>query len=118
MLLCALNTANVSNHYDASMYLLTRSEGGRSKPLTSKYIQQIFSNTWNVPCRIDLLDGNNMLIPGDHGSVRLTMFRKMVMTEGQPFTIRELGKTVATGIITKKLTSVVLPQNKLSKLVI
>lgn len=118
MLLCALNTAVVSNHYDASMYLLTKSEGGRSKPLTSKYIQQIFSNTWNVPCRVDLLDGNDMLIPGDHGTVRLTLFRKMVMNDGQPFTIRELGKTVATGIITKRLNSVDLPMNKLTKLIV
>lgn len=118
MLLCAHNTATISNHYDASMYLLTRSEGGRSKPLTSKYIQQIFSRTWNVPCRIDLVDGNDMLIPGDHGNVRLTLFRKMVMTTGQEFTIRELNKTVATGIITKSLKSVNLPLNKLSKVVI
>lgn len=118
MLLCALNTAVVSNHYDASMYLLTRNEGGRSKPLTSKYIQQIFSNTWSIPCRVDLLDGNDMLIPGDHGTVRLTLFKRMVMSEGQPFTIRELGKTVATGIITKRMNSVNLPMNKLTKLVI
>lgn len=118
MLLCALNTATVSNHYDASMYLLTKSEGGRSKPLTSKYIQQIFSNTWSIPCRVDLLDGNAMLIPGDHGNVRLTLFKKMVMTEGQPFTIRELGKTVATGIITKRMNTVNLPMNKLAKLVL
>lgn len=54
MLLCALGTESISNHFDGSMYLLSKGEGGRSRPLTSKYIQQIFSRTWNVPCRIDL----------------------------------------------------------------
>lgn len=56
MLLCALGTETISNHFDGSMYLLSKGEGGRSRPLTSKYIQQIFSRTWNVPCRIDLCE--------------------------------------------------------------
>uniref|UniRef100_A0A1B0D1H8 protein-synthesizing GTPase n=1 Tax=Phlebotomus papatasi TaxID=29031 RepID=A0A1B0D1H8_PHLPP len=116
MLLCAAGSEKISNHFDASMYLLARSEGGRSKPLTSKYIQQMFSRTWNVPCRVDLVGDHDMMIPGDHGSVRLTLLRQMVMTVGQPFTIRENGATVATGVITKVHQSVHLPMNKLSKL--
>lgn len=116
MLLCALGSEQISNHFDGNMYLLTKGEGGRSKPLTSKYIQQMFSRTWNIPCRVDLVSGNDMLMPGDHGPVRLTLFRKMVMNSGQSFTIREQGMTVATGIITKVHPSVHLPQNKLIKL--
>lgn len=56
-----------------------------------------------------------MLIPGEHANVRLTIFKKMVMSTGQPFTIREGHITVATGIITKTHDSVELPFNKLSK---
>lgn len=56
-----------------------------------------------------------MLMPGEHGNVRLTIFKKMVMSNGQPFTIREGHITVATGIITKSHPSVELPLNKLSK---
>lgn len=116
MLVCAYGSESLSNSYDASMYLLTRSEGGRSKPLTSKYIQQLFSRTWNVPARIDF-PNNGMLMPGDHSTnLRLTLFRRMVMSVGQPFTIREQGITVATGVVTKKRDSVNLPLNKLSKL--
>lgn len=117
MLLCAPNSQLVTNQFDASMYLLARSEGGRSKPITSKYIQQMFSRTWNVPCRVDLTgEGEDkFLMPGEHGSVRLTLHRKMVMTPGQQFTIRENNKTVATGIIAKQLPSVNLPMNKLIK---
>lgn len=115
MLLCASGSENLSNHYDATMYLLTRNEGGRSKPITSKYIQQLFSRTWNVPSRIDF-PNDSMLMPGDHATVRLTLLKKMVMSESQPFTIRDNGCTVATGIITNRLKSVDLPMNKLSKL--
>lgn len=54
MLLCASNTVNLSNRFKASIYFLTPGEGGRSKPITSKYCQQLFSRTWSVACRIDL----------------------------------------------------------------
>lgn len=58
---------------------------------------------------------NNMIMPGEHGQVRITLFKKMVMTTGQQFTIRENGATVATGIITEPLESICLTFNKLSK---
>lgn len=58
-----------------------------------------------------------MIMPGDHGNINLTLLKKMVMSKGQPFTIRENGATVATGIITEKCDSLNLPMNKLSKLV-
>lgn len=54
MLLCAPNSQVLSNRFKASIYFLTAGEGGRSKPITSKYCQQLFSRTWNVACRIDL----------------------------------------------------------------
>lgn len=62
--------------------------------------------------------GGDMILPGEHGQIRLTLFKEMLLPNGQAFTIRELGRTVATGIITKKQPSVQLPQNKLSKAVI
>lgn len=115
MLLCAYGSEKLSNHYEARMYLLSRGEGGRAKPMVSKYIQQLFSNTWNIPARIDL-PNDSMLLPGDHAAeLRVTLLRKMVMSIGQPFTIRENGTTVATGMITKRLESLNLPLNKLSK---
>ena len=59
-----------------------------------------------------------MLMPGEHGDVRVTLMRKMVMTPGQAFTLRENGATVATGMITKRRQSLDLPKNKLSKAVV
>ncbi|KAJ9576015.1 hypothetical protein L9F63_007115 [Diploptera punctata] len=96
------SSETIGNHFEAKVYFLSRAEGGRSKPIASKYIQQIFSKTWNIPCRIDLVN-SEMIMPGEHGAVYLTLLRKMVMTDGQPFTIRENNKTVATGIIVKML---------------
>lgn len=61
---------------------------------------------------------SEMIMPGEHGQVRLTLFKKMVMTAGQQFTIRENGKTVATGIVTQTRKSIELPHNKLSKAVV
>lgn len=118
MLLCAAGSEKMSNHFDASMYLLTRSEGGRSRPMTSKYIQQLFSRTWNVPARIDF-PNDTMLMPGEHTQlIRITTLWKMVMSIGQPFTIRENGCTVATGVITARHKPVNLPSNKLVKLIL
>ncbi|PSN55885.1 Elongation factor Tu [Blattella germanica] len=105
MLLCAAGSETIGNHFEAKVYFLSRAEGGRSKPITSKYIQQLFSKTWNVPCRIDIAVGE-MIMPGEHSTIYLTLLRKMVMTNGQPFTIRENNKTVGTGIILKMLSSV------------
>ncbi|KAH8284497.1 hypothetical protein KR018_000864 [Drosophila ironensis] len=118
MLLCASGSEDISNHFAGSMYLLSRAEGGRTKPMLSKYIQPLFSQTWNVPARIDIVPGEAMLMPGEHGEVRVTLMRKMVMTPGQAFTIRENGATVATGMITERLPSLDLPKNKLSKVLV
>lgn len=51
MLLCPINTLRLNNHFKATIYFLLRSEGGRSKPITSNYQQQLFSHTWNIVCR-------------------------------------------------------------------
>lgn len=59
-----------------------------------------------------------MIMPGEHAEVRLTLLNKMVMDVGQAFTIRENGKTVATGIISEKLSNVNIPKGNLGKLAI
>ncbi|KAJ3649729.1 hypothetical protein Zmor_021454 [Zophobas morio] len=111
MLLCEMNSVKLSNRFTASVYFLSKSEGGRSKPITGKYIQQLFSKTWSIACRVDLDAGVEMIMPGEHGKVYLTLLCKMVMTPGQCFTIRENKITVATGIITETLPEVVITKN-------
>lgn len=58
-----------------------------------------------------------MMMPGEHGAVYLTLLEDMVMLQGQRFTIRENNVTVATGIITDILSSVQLPNGRLGKMV-
>ncbi|XP_060852963.1 putative elongation factor Tu-like protein isoform X2 [Rhopalosiphum padi] len=92
-----------------------RKEGGRSKPITSNYQQQLFSHTWNIFCRIDLDSSVSMVMPGEHSEVKITLLNKMIMDIGQPFTVRENGRTVATGIISEILSNVNISKNNLSK---
>lgn len=112
MILCAAGSLKLSNHYEAMIYFLPSSDGGRSRPVTSKYIQQLFSQTWNVSCRIDLAEGVSLIMPGEHSTVTLTLLRSMVMTPGQSFTLRENNVTVATGVVSKVRDKLILPEKK------
>ena len=114
MLLCEAGTEKLTNRFEATVYFLTRAEGGRSKPVISKYIQQLFSHTWNLACRIDLLPDVPMVMPGEHSTVTVTLLKKMVISNGQCFTIRENQITVGTGMVTKVLDNVNF--NNLAKL--
>ncbi|XP_076050604.1 mitochondrial translation elongation factor Tu 2 [Oratosquilla oratoria] len=115
MSLCALGSAQCRNRFVAQIYLLTREEGGRTWPLTSCYIQRLFSQTWNVGCRIDLVEGTDMIMPGDHTAVEVTLQERMVVRLGQSFTVRENNSTVATGIITELLPTVEVANKRLDK---
>lgn len=116
MILAAPQSAGIGNRYRAQMYLLSRGEGGRSRPVISGYIQQIFSATWNLAVRVDLVEGRDMLMPGEHSTVDLTLLKKMAVEIGQPFTIRENNVSVATGIITEKLGDAVITKGNLDKI--
>lgn len=137
MIMCPIHTLKPNNRFKATIYFLLRSEGGRSKPITSNYQQQLFSHTWNIVCRylllfvffflwyyllaffilrIDLDPTVSMIMPGEHGEVEITLLNKMIMDVGQPFTLRENGKTVATGIISDFLSNVHVSKNNLSKI--
>ncbi|OQR73099.1 elongation factor Tu [Tropilaelaps mercedesae] len=103
---------SLNNHFTANMYLLSPGEGGRKRPISTKYIMPLFAKTWSLPCRVDVKDGG-MLMPGDTGEVELVLSKTMVFQVGQSFSIRELGRTVATGIITKLLPNVNITTHQL-----
>ncbi|XP_012255031.2 elongation factor Tu, mitochondrial-like [Athalia rosae] len=119
MLLCASKTMTTTNQFEAQIYLLTKAEGGRSKPMQiSGYIQPLYSSTWQITCRLDLMlpPESVMLMPGEHAQTRVTLMKPMPLLEGQTFTIREnKEQTVVTGVLTKKLPSISIPSFKLSK---
>ncbi|KAG0698653.1 Elongation factor Tu, mitochondrial [Chionoecetes opilio] len=124
MSLCARGSKKYVNRFESTVYFLSAGEGGRKRPVTSTYIQQMFSHTWNLTCRLDLPAGVDMIMPvlEDHltfgtGSTRseVTLLQRMVMTSGQSFTIRENNVTVATGMVTKLLPSVEIPAKRLDR---
>ena len=69
MVLAAANSCKPGNRYRAQVYLLSSGEGGRRKPVVSGYIQQMFSTTWNISVRMDLPEGKDMIMPGEHSEV-------------------------------------------------
>ncbi|XP_015598664.1 uncharacterized protein LOC107269390 isoform X2 [Cephus cinctus] len=121
MLVCKAKSMMASNHYEAQIYLLSSSEGGRHRPMRpTGYCQPLYSTTWNVLCRLDLMlpEGTNMLMPGEHVTTKLTLLRSMPMMEGQSFTIRENKCTVATGMVTKILPPINVDKRKLNKAIL
>ncbi|KAK7115942.1 elongation factor Tu-like [Littorina saxatilis] len=89
--------------FEAQIYVLTKAEGGRSKPLMDQYIQMMYSNTWNISACVKLPENVDMVMPGDTATVQILLRKPMVIKEGHRFTIRENSITTATGLMTKML---------------
>merc|ERR1719391_1795572 len=116
MLVVKPGSVKPTNHFQGTCYFLTKSEGGRNKPVMSGYIQMLYVETWVMPFRLDIPSSEgDMIIPGDQASVKLTVKSTMPLFVGQKFTIRENRQTVATGIITNLLPSI--PTHSKTKLV-
>ncbi|KAK7492538.1 hypothetical protein BaRGS_00016204 [Batillaria attramentaria] len=105
MFLGKLGSLQQYDTFEAQIYVLTKAEGGRTKPVLDQYIQVMYSNTWNISACIKLPEGINMVMPGDTASVQVVLRKPMVVKEGHRFTIRERNLTTVTGLITKMLPS-------------
>jgi len=116
MLLVKPGSVNPTNHFQGTCYFLTKSEGGRAKPILSGYIQMLYVETWVLPFRLDIPEEEgDMVLPGDQATVKLTVLKTMPLFEGQKFTIRENRQTVATGVISSLLPPI--PTHSKTKLV-
>ena len=106
------SSLSLNNRFEADLYLIATEEGGRDRPISNRFIQQIFSRTWSGGARIDVPEEEGaILMPGDHSKVHLTLQYGMHMKIGQSFTIREHNKTIASGIITGYLPNIAVPKN-------
>lgn len=93
-----------SDRFNARLYVLTRAEGGRSKPLTTGYINMAHIDTWTMAACIRLPEDRAMAMPGDLlDSVEVLLRRPMVLVPGQRFVIRENQQTTVSGIVTELL---------------
>lgn len=98
-------TAEMVDTFEAQIYVLKKSEGGRSKPLTNKYIQQAFSGIWSMNACVLLDKSTPLIMPGDTQTVKIWLRKPMVMKQGQRFAMREQQFTALTGKVTKFLPS-------------
>ncbi|XP_045156687.2 elongation factor Tu, mitochondrial-like isoform X2 [Mercenaria mercenaria] len=103
MALCAPDSQVQSNFVEAQIYVLTKGEGGRSKPLMNNYTQNLFSSIWNIDSMVRFLPDTEMVMPGETAKVNILFRRSMVVREGQKFTVRENALTTISGIVTQVL---------------
>ena len=89
--------------FEAQVYVLTKEEGGRHKPFFSNYRPQFYFRTTDVTGTIDLPEGTEMCMPGDNTTMKVTLIAPIAMDEGLRFAIREGGRTVGAGSVTKIL---------------
>jgi elongation factor Tu len=90
-------------HFEAQVYVLTKEEGGRHKPFFSNYRPQFYFRTTDVTGSIALPEGTEMCMPGDNTVMTVELIAPIAMDEGLRFAIREGGRTVGAGRVTKIL---------------
>ena len=89
--------------FEGQVYVLTKEEGGRHSPFFKGYRPQFYFRTTDVTGTIELEDGVEMVMPGDHTHIKVTLITPIAMEEGLRFAIREGGHTVGAGVVSKIL---------------
>ncbi len=96
-------TIHPHTHFNSEVYVLTKEEGGRHTPFFSGYRPQFYFRTTDVTGVIKLPEGVEMVMPGDNIRMEIELITPIAMDEGLRFAIREGGRTVASGVVTKIL---------------
>ncbi len=89
--------------FEAEVYVLTKDEGGRHTPFFKGYKPQFYVRTTDVTGEVFLPEGTEMVMPGDTISITVALGAKVAMEDGMRFAIREGGRTVGAGVVTKIL---------------
>ena len=96
-------TIHPHTHFIGQVYVLTKEEGGRHTPFFNGYRPQFYFRTTDVTGTIKLPDGVEMVMPGDNIDMEITLITPIACEEGLRFAIREGGRTVGSGVVTKIL---------------
>jgi elongation factor Tu len=88
-------------NFEAEAYILTKEEGGRHTPFFTNYRPQFYFRTTDVTGVVTLPDGTEMVMPGDNARMTIELIQPIAMDEGLRFAIREGGRTVGAGVVTK-----------------
>ncbi len=94
-------TITPHTEFEAEVYVLTKEEGGRHTPFFSGYKPQFYIRTADVTGEVALPEGTEMVMPGDTVNLKIKLIQPVAIEEKQRFAIREGGKTVGAGVVTK-----------------
>jgi elongation factor Tu len=98
---CAKGSITPHTKFEAQVYILTKEEGGRHKPFFSNYRPQFYFRTTDITGMVELPSGTEMCMPGDNTDMTVELINPIAMDEGLRFAIREGGRTVGAGRVTK-----------------
>jgi elongation factor Tu len=99
--LCAPGSITPHTKFEAEVYVLNKEEGGRHTPFFNGYRPQFYFRTTDVTGAVDLPSGTEMVMPGDNVKVTVSLIAPIAMEEGLRFAIREGGRTVGAGVVSK-----------------
>ena len=101
--LCKPGTIHPHTEFEAEVYVLTKDEGGRHTPFFNNYRPQFYIRTTDVTGSIELPAGVEMVMPGDNTKMTVKLIAPIAIEEGLRFAIREGGRTVGSGVVSKIL---------------
>ncbi len=99
--LCKPGSITPHTQFEAQVYILKKEEGGRHTPIMPGYRPQFYVRTTDVTGAIQLPAGTEMLMPGDNSTINVTLIAPVAIEDGTEFSIREGGRTVGAGKVTK-----------------
>ena len=99
--LCKPGSITPHTKFEAEVYVLSKEEGGRHTPFFNGYRPQFYFRTTDVTGSVDLPEGVEMVMPGDNVSMKVSLIAPIAMEDGLRFAIREGGRTVGAGVVSK-----------------
>ena len=99
--LCVPGSITPHTHFEAEVYVLSKEEGGRHTPFFNNYRPQFYFRTTDVTGAVTLTGETEMVMPGDNVKIEVKLIAPIAMEEGLRFAIREGGRTVGAGVVSK-----------------
>ena len=101
MVLAKPGSITPHTEFEAEVYVLTKEEGGRHTPFFNNYRPQFYVRTTDVTGSVQLQEGTEMVMPGDNVKINVTLIAPIALDQGTKFAIREGGRTVGAGVVSK-----------------
>jgi elongation factor Tu len=99
--LCKPGTTKPHTQFEGEVYVLSKDEGGRHTPFFKGYRPQFYFRTTDITGAVELPEGVEMVMPGDNIKMNVTLINPIAMDEGLRFAVREGGRTVGAGVVSK-----------------